>query len=126
MAGWYLNYIGAVSLMLLCSWASSQLQHEPQVHTVLFASGTVLAYILNASLPLVAYPAREAPYWRVGAKVYLGFACFSVPVFLGIWWRFRWEEKRKVAGGSGGTVVGVGEDEKYGTNKSTAIGECSK
>ena len=116
MAGWYLNYIGAVSMMLLCSWASSRLQHEPQVRTVLFASGTVLAYILNASLPLAAYPAREAPHWRVGAKLYLGFACVSVPMFLGIWWRFRWEEKRNVAGRGGGAVEGAGEDKRGRTD----------
>ncbi|KAJ4299367.1 hypothetical protein N0V90_004612 [Kalmusia sp. IMI 367209] len=32
MAGWYLNYIGAVSTMLLCAWASAHLQHEPEDH----------------------------------------------------------------------------------------------
>lgn len=95
MAGWYMNYIGAVSMMLLCSWASANLQHEPQVRTMLFASGTVLAYILNASLPIAAYPAKEAPHWRIGAKLYLGFACVSVCMFLGIQWRFVWEEKKK-------------------------------
>lgn len=117
MAGWYLNYLGAVSLMLLCSWASSHLQHEPQVRTVLFASGSVLGYVLGASLPLAVYPAREAPHWRVSAKLYLRFACVSVPVFLGIWWRFRWEEKREGVAGRGGVVEGVGGDEKDGTDK---------
>ena len=119
MAGWYLNYLGAVSLMLLCSWASSHLQHEPQVRTVLFASGTVLAYVLNPSLPLAAFPAREAPYWRVGAKLYLGFACVSVPVFLGIWGRFRWEGRRKGVGGTEGAVEGVGEGEEDGSGQVT-------
>lgn len=52
-----------------------------------------------------ASPAREAPHWRVGAKVYLGFACVSVPMFLGIWWRFRWEEKRERESGRGGAMV---------------------
>ena len=115
MAGWYLNYLGAVATLLLCSWASSQLQHEPQVRTVLFASGTMIMYVLNAALPLAAFPAREAPFWRVGAKLYLGFACVSVPVILGIWVRFRWEKKSK--GGGNGGVVGVGEDEKDGTDQ---------
>jgi uncharacterized membrane protein len=95
MAGWYMNYIGAVSMMILCSWAAANLQHEPQVRTMIFASGTVLAYILNASLPIAAYPAKEAPHWRIGAKLYLGFACVSVCMFLGIRWMFIWEEKKK-------------------------------
>ena len=119
MAGWYLNYLGAVSLILLCSWASSHLQHEPQVRTVLFASGTVLAYVLNASLPLAAFPAREAPYWRVGAKLYLGVACVSVPVFLGIWGRFGWEGRRGGVGGRRGGLEGVGEGEKDGSGQVT-------
>ncbi|KAK7425027.1 hypothetical protein QQZ08_008303, partial [Neonectria magnoliae] len=68
MAGWYLNYTGAVSMMLLCSWASEHLQDEPQVRTVLFASGTLFAYLLSAFIPIAAYPASEAPNWRIGAK----------------------------------------------------------
>lgn len=95
MAGWYMNYIGAVSTMLLCSWASVHLQHEPQVRTVLFASGTILAYLLNAFVPIAAYPAKEAPHWKIGAKLYLGFACLAVVVFFAIWWAFRREERKK-------------------------------
>lgn len=95
MAGWYLNYLGAVSTMLLCAWASSNLQHEPQVRTVLFASGTIIAYLLSAFVPLAAYPASEAPHWRIGAKLYLGFACVAVAIFIGIWFAFRWEDKRR-------------------------------
>lgn len=99
MAGWYMNYIGAVSTMLLCSWASAHLQHEPQVRTVLFASGTVLAYLMNAFLPLAAYPANEAPNWEIGAKLYLGFACVAVVVFVGIGRAFRREERKRSAQG---------------------------
>ncbi|KAL1595462.1 hypothetical protein SLS59_008395 [Nothophoma quercina] len=95
MAGWYMNYIGAVSTMLLASWASTHLQHEPQVRTVLFASGTILAYLMSAFLPIAAYPAKEAPHWRIGAKLYLGFACAAVVLFVGIWWAFRREEKKE-------------------------------
>ena len=94
MAGWYLNYLGAVSTMLLCAWASANLQHEPQVRTVLFATGTVFSYILSAFLPLATYPASEAPHWRIGAKVYLGFACGAAFLFVGIWYGFRREGKK--------------------------------
>jgi ACS family pantothenate transporter-like MFS transporter len=62
MAGWYMNYIGAVSTMLLCSWASGNFEAEPEVRTVLFASGTILSYLQSAFVPIVAFPASEAPH----------------------------------------------------------------
>ena len=96
MAGWYLNYVGAVSTMLLCAWASAHLQHEPEVRTVLFATGTILSYLNNAFIPLAAYPAKEAPHWRIGAKLYLGFACVACVIFVGIWFGWRWEEKKEL------------------------------
>ncbi|KAF4468692.1 major facilitator superfamily transporter [Fusarium albosuccineum] len=94
MAGWYMNYTGAVSMMLLCSWASENLQNEPQVRTVLFASGTLFAYLLSAFVPIAAFPASEAPNWRIGAKLYLGFATFAVFLFIAIHFGFKWEKKR--------------------------------
>lgn len=95
MAGWYLNYLGAVSMMLLCSWAVTNLQDEPQVRTLLFATGTFFAYLMNAFIPIAAFPAKEAPNWRIGAKLYLAFAIFSTFLFVGIFFAFRWEDKRK-------------------------------
>ncbi|KAJ5015916.1 hypothetical protein K4K57_012476 [Colletotrichum sp. SAR 10_99] len=95
MAGWYMNYIGAVSTMLLCSWGSAYLQHEPEVRTVLFASGTVLAYIMSAFIPIAAFPASEAPNWRIGSKLYLAFALVAVVIFIGIHFGFKWEQKKQ-------------------------------
>lgn len=82
--------------MLLCAWASVNMQSEPEVRTVLFATGTVMAYILSATIPLAAYPASQAPKWKIGAKVYLGFAIFSIFVYVGIYFGFAWEKKRKL------------------------------
>lgn len=81
--------------MLLCSWAAVNLQEEPEVRTILFASGTLLAYLLNAFVPIAAYPASEAPNWHIGAKVYLGFAVAATLIFIGIDLGFRWEARRK-------------------------------
>ncbi|KAL3481043.1 major facilitator superfamily domain-containing protein [Aspergillus californicus] len=95
MAGYYLNYIGAVSLMLLCSWASTHLQGEPEARTIFFASGTIISYALNAFVPIAAFPASEAPNWAIGAKLYMGFAVTALFAFVGIWIGFRWEGKRE-------------------------------
>ena len=82
-------------MMLLCSWASAHLQGEPEVRTVLFASGTLFAYLMNAFIPIAAFPAREAPNWRIGSKLYLGFAILSTFIFVDIYFAFRWENKKK-------------------------------
>lgn len=87
----------SVSTMLLCSWASTNLQSEPEVRTVLFASGTILAYLLNAFVPLAAYPTSQAPNWHIGAKLYLGFASAAAVLFVTIHFVFRYERK-KLAG----------------------------
>jgi hypothetical protein len=112
MAGWYMNYVGAyvylslqplllltieysVATMLLCSWASENLQDQPEVRTVLFPSGTIIAYALSAFVPLAAYPASEAPDWKIGAKLYLGFAVFALFLNVGIYFGFRREGQKK-------------------------------
>ncbi|KAH8702231.1 major facilitator superfamily domain-containing protein [Talaromyces proteolyticus] len=85
---------GCVSTMLLCAWASIHLQDEPEARTVLFATGTVMSYICNAFIPIAAYPAVEAPHWRIGAKLYLGFAVMVFFLMIGIHFAFRWQKKR--------------------------------
>jgi len=95
MAGWYMNYIGAVSTMLLCAWASTHLEGEPEVRTVLFASGTLLSYLQSAFIPIAAFPASEAPNWRIGSKLYLGFAVLAMFMFIGTYFAFKWEAKKK-------------------------------
>lgn len=66
---------------------------------MLFATGTVMSYLLNAFLPIAAYPASEAPDWRIGAKVYMGFACIAAAIYVGIYFGLQWEEKRKAKAG---------------------------
>lgn len=102
MFGYYLNYVGYVSMMLLCAWASNHLQDEPEVRTILFSTGTTIFYIQNMFLPIVAFPAKEAPNWRIGASLYLGFACAASVAFFGIWWALRREQRKKATTVAGG------------------------
>ena len=80
--------------MLLCAWASSYLEKEPQARTVLFATGTLFSYLFSAFLPIAAYPASEAPHWRIGAKLYLGLSCLATALFIVIHLILRYEAKR--------------------------------
>ncbi|KAJ5914778.1 hypothetical protein N7504_003661 [Penicillium tannophilum] len=94
MAGWYMDYIGAVSTMLLCAWAAAHLEKEPQVRTVLFATGTLFSYLFSAFLPIAADPSSEAPNWQIGAKLYLGLSVVAAVLFISIAMIFRWQAKR--------------------------------
>lgn len=81
--------------MLLCAWAAAHLEKEPQVRTVLFATGTLFSYLFSAFLPIAAFPASEAPHWRIGAKVYLGLSLLAASLFISIAIIFKWQEKGK-------------------------------
>lgn len=78
------------------AWATENLQHEPQVRTMIFASGTVFTYVMNAFIPIAAFPAVEAPNWKIGSKLYLGFTITATLIFFAIHYRLKWEASRKV------------------------------
>ena len=81
--------------MLLCAWASTNLEGEPEVRTVLFASGTILSYFQSAFVPIAAFPASQAPLWKISSKLYLTFVLVAMTIFIGIHFAFKWESKRK-------------------------------
>lgn len=82
-------------MIILMAWATENLQHEPQVRTMLFASGTVLAYVMSAFIPIAAFPAVQAPNWRIGSKLYLGFTIAATLIFFAIHYRLKWEASKK-------------------------------
>lgn len=98
--------------MLLCAWAAAHLEKEPQVRTVLFATGTLFSYLFSAFLPIAAFPALEAPHWRIGAKVYLGLSLLAATLFISIAVIFKREEKgkRKAEGIEEGREVSTDRD----------------
>lgn len=83
-------------MTLLIAWASNHLQHEPAARTVMFSLGTAITYVLNMWIPLLAYPASEAPNWKVGASVYLAFQIATTFLFVAIHYLFEWEKKKAV------------------------------
>lgn len=52
MTGFYLNYMGNVSYVLLAAWATTYLSDEPEVRTITIATGTIMAYLNNGFLTL--------------------------------------------------------------------------
>ncbi len=58
----------------------------------------MISYLQSAFVPIAAYPASQAPHWKIGAKLYLAFACMAIFIFVGIWYALRWEERRAEKG----------------------------
>jgi ACS family pantothenate transporter-like MFS transporter len=81
--------------MLLTAWAAENLEAEPEIRTVLFASGTIISYLQSGFVPIAAYPASQAPNWHIGAKLYLAFALVVLAMFISIHFGLKWEAKKK-------------------------------
>ena len=105
-------------MIILMAWATENLQHEPQVRTMLFASGTVLAYVMSAFIPIAAFPAVEAPNWKIGSKLYLGFTIAATLIFFAIHYRLKWEGRENEDSGVGNKTV----SESDNNNEAQKIG----
>jgi hypothetical protein len=62
----------------------------------MFSTGTFITYVLNMWVPLLAYPASQAPHWKAGASVYLAFQLFATVMFIGI--HYGLERDKKIKG----------------------------
>ncbi|KAI5481261.1 MFS general substrate transporter [Pseudohyphozyma bogoriensis] len=82
MAGYFLMYAVQAGFLVLCAWISDVCGGRPELRTVIYASGTCISYILSATYPLKAYPASQAPNWKIGAKMNIGTFAVSIPVIL--------------------------------------------
>jgi ACS family pantothenate transporter-like MFS transporter len=80
-------------MTLLIAWASNHMQHQPVTRVVMFSTGTFITYVLNMWVPILAYPASQAPNWTAGASVYLAFQLFATILFLGIHYGLDMEKR---------------------------------
>lgn len=92
-AGYYLNYFGAMATVILCSWAADILTAEPELKTIIFATGTVVSYLLSAFLPLATFPASQTPYYKIGSRLYLAFMIVATGMYFSIRWLQRRDER---------------------------------
>lgn len=83
--------------LIICAWGASHLEDQPAARTIFLSFGTTLNYISNMFLPIVAFPAKEAPNWKIGTKLYLGFILGCSVGFVAIHFALK-REKRKLAG----------------------------
>lgn len=53
-------------------------------------------YILSATIPIAAFPASQAPNWKIGAKPYLGFMVTITFLYIFIYYQNRRDQRKKL------------------------------
>ena len=112
MAGWFLNFAGArvahqsrtpritltcsAAKLIICARGASHREDQPAARTIFLSFGTTLNYISSMFLPIVAFSAKEAPNWRIGTKLYLGFILGCTVGFVAIHFALKRQSKKRI------------------------------
>lgn len=91
MAAFLLSFTTVINETLIMSWLGETFKTKPTERAVIVAWTVSLLFVGNASMPLSLWPAKEAPNYRYGYKVSVGFCVAScVGVLL-----YRWLVAKK-------------------------------
>jgi len=77
MAAFLITFTTVINETLIMSWLGDTFRKFPTERAVLVACSVSLLSVGNASLPLILWPAREAPNYEYGYKVAVGFCVAS-------------------------------------------------
>lgn len=55
---------------------------------------------MSAFIPIAAFPAVDAPSWKIGSKLYLAFSIAATLIFFAIHYSLKWESSRKATDGA--------------------------
>jgi ACS family pantothenate transporter-like MFS transporter len=91
MAAFLLSFATSCNESLFVAWIGETCKEDPTERAVVVAWVVALIYAGNAGLPLVLWPATEAPEYKYGYKVAAGFCGVSIVGVLG----YRFLRSRK-------------------------------
>jgi ACS family pantothenate transporter-like MFS transporter len=77
MAAFLITFTTVINETLIMSWMGDTFRKFPTERAVIVAWTVSLLSVGNASMPLVLWPAREAPNYKYGYKVAVGFCVAS-------------------------------------------------
>lgn len=83
MAAFLLSFATSCNESLFVSWIGETCKDDATERAVVVAWAVALIYAGNAGLPLVLWPANEAPMYKYGYKVAAGFCGISILGVLG-------------------------------------------
>nr|XP_031857959.1 uncharacterized protein CI109_006671 [Kwoniella shandongensis]KAA5525031.1 hypothetical protein CI109_006671 [Kwoniella shandongensis] len=81
--------IGGSALIL--TWVSEVAGGDAEARILIVAILNTFAYVLNAALPFVMYPSKQAPHYKYGYQISLGFwlVAIAMIVYIGVFLRKR-------------------------------------
>jgi MFS family permease len=77
MAAMLVTFSTCINETLLMSWMGDVFRKYPTERAIIVAWTVSLLFVGNASMPLVLWPAKEAPNYKYGYKVAVGFCVLS-------------------------------------------------
>ncbi|KAM0720648.1 hypothetical protein Q7P37_004785 [Cladosporium fusiforme] len=77
LAAFLLSFTTVINETLIMSWLGDTFITQPTERAVIVAWTVSLLFVGNASMPLALWPAKEAPNYRYGYKVSVGFCVAS-------------------------------------------------
>jgi ACS family pantothenate transporter-like MFS transporter len=90
------------------SWANEICGNDAEERAMVLGIMNASGYAFNAWLPLLTYPAKDAPRFKKG---FIFSTCAYVAQFAitgVVWWLQRWENRRKKEKGRESELEGVG------------------
>jgi len=77
MAAYFITFTTVINETLIMSWMGDTFKKYPTERAVIVAWAISLLSVGNASMPLALWPARQAPNYKYGYKVAVGFCVAS-------------------------------------------------
>ncbi|RLV83597.1 Pantothenate transporter liz1 [Meyerozyma sp. JA9] len=103
-AGWFILSTEMGFISLVSAWLSEITGYSAGHRTLVLGVTQAVGYAAQASVPLLIYPANEAPYYRIGYQCALGFFIAEAALCYTIWATYALEKKGKIR------FMGIKED----------------
>jgi ACS family pantothenate transporter-like MFS transporter len=92
---WFLTFAPVGTGALLFAWGNELCGQSAEERAILLGWLNTMGYVFNAWVPLYAYPAEQAPYYKYGYKVNAalwGIYLIGIPVI--VWFSIKFPTKK--------------------------------
>ncbi|CAK7199883.1 hypothetical protein SEUCBS139899_002569 [Sporothrix eucalyptigena] len=93
----YLAYIDSAAQPIVIGWGSELNGHDPNLRQLLVATGNIFTYALQIFIPLVLFPAQDAPHYKYGYQILLLFCGIGAIGCFVLQWQQNEQQRDKVA-----------------------------
>ncbi|KAL1897953.1 hypothetical protein Sste5346_003805 [Sporothrix stenoceras] len=102
----YLAYVGSAAQPIVIGWGNELNGHDSNLRQLLVATGNIFTYALQIFIPLVLFPAQDAPHYKYGYQILILFGGLAtIGCFLLQWQQNRQQGGNKVVQQEASTVI---------------------